>query len=126
MRATSKTTARTAATIIEITADAGSWLKPFVIRSATPFHCSAAGMGNCSETMVDGRTGAVRPRRQKEQEEERHRRQRAREDADDVADRLLPRLGAEHVAGLDVREQVRRVRRDLGGHASPGSGWSPG
>ena len=33
-------------------AEVGSALTPLVMISATPFHCSAAGIANCSETMV--------------------------------------------------------------------------
>jgi len=46
IRAISTATAQTAATIIETTAEYGSALTPFVMSSATPFHCNAAGKAN--------------------------------------------------------------------------------
>ena len=54
MRSVSKTTASTAATHIAQIAEVGSRLIPFVMRSATPFHCRADGIANCSLTSVAG------------------------------------------------------------------------
>ncbi len=51
MRAISIAAAARAATIIEMTADAGSAVTPLAMISATPFHCSAAGNANWSDTM---------------------------------------------------------------------------
>ncbi len=48
-------------------------------------------------------------RREEEQEEQWRGRQRAGENPDRVAERLLPRFGAEHVARLDIREQIAGV-----------------
>ncbi len=90
--AISITAALTAATIIEMTAEYGSALTPFAMISATPFHCSAAGIANWSETIVADRAHAVGIRRQEQQEEQRHARSRPSDDADHVADRLLARL----------------------------------
>ena len=50
--ATSIAMAETAATAIDMTALAGRALRPLAMISATPFHCIAAGIANCSETMV--------------------------------------------------------------------------
>ena len=46
--------ANAAARIIEMMAEVGRLATPRAIRSATPFHCTAEGMGNCSETIVAG------------------------------------------------------------------------
>ena len=87
-----------------------------VTRSDTPFHCSAPGKANFSVTIV---SATVRPAagskfvKAEQQEEQRRRGKRAGDDADDVADRLLARLCAEHVARLDVHQQVGRVARHL-------------
>src|SRR5947207_3709906 len=49
---TSIATAEITATIMDTTAVHGRVLMPLAISSATPFHCMAAGMENCSEMMV--------------------------------------------------------------------------
>jgi hypothetical protein len=41
--------------------------------SATPFHCTAAGIGKASEIAFDASTHAVRVRPQEQQEEQRRR-----------------------------------------------------
>ena len=66
-------------------------------------------MGYCSVISL------LRPVAEKDQIEDGHGHQRAGEDAEHVADGLLARLGAEHVARLDVHEQVRGVAGDFGG-----------
>ena len=53
IRASSMAAAQTAATIIAATAETGSDFSPWAIRSATPRHCTAAGMANWSDTMVE-------------------------------------------------------------------------
>ena len=54
------------------------------------------------------------PLLEKHEVEDGHGDQRAGEDPQHVADGLLARLGAEHVAGLDVHQQVRGVAGHLG------------
>ena len=86
--------------------------KMAVTRSDTPFHCSAAGNANFSLTIVSATLasgGGIEMAEPKQQEVQRRGRERARDDADHVANGLLARLRAEHVARLDVHEQVRGV-----------------
>ena len=125
MRAISIAAAATAATIIDTTAEYGSALTPFAISSATPFHCSAAGKAKLSETIVDTERTPFASGWRNSRKNSGTQRDRAREDADDVADGLLARLAAEHVAGLDVGEKVRGVGRDFAPSCPPGSDCSP-
>ena len=51
MRVISIAAAHTAATIIAATAEVGSDFSPWAMSSATPRHCTAAGMANWSDTI---------------------------------------------------------------------------
>ena len=125
MRAISIATAAIAATIIDTTAECGSALTPLAISSATPFHCSAAGNANWSETIVATERTPLASGGRNSRKNSGTQAMRAGEDADHVADRLLARLAAEHVAGLDVGQQVRGVARRSPRSCPPGSGCSP-
>ena len=52
IRSTSKTNATMAAIAMATMAEAGRLPNPLAMRSATPFHWTAAGMANCSVTSV--------------------------------------------------------------------------
>ncbi len=71
---------------------------PRAMASATPFQVCAAGAGNWSvpSTEASG-TSTLKAE---------HRDQRADEDAGELRDELLARVGAEQVAALEVGEQV--------------------
>ena len=86
-------------------AETASSLMPLVSSRATASQTVAAGMGYCSLINPCGLP------LQEHQVEDRHGGEGAGHDAQHVPDGLLARLGPQHVAGLDVHQQVRGVAR---------------